>query len=79
MRSIKGMPQAFGGRRTTSRVIVEPVYLTVIIGAAMTMMRQSLRRLFDRWLPHAGFARGVSILVDGTALAQALAVAVSPY
>jgi O-antigen/teichoic acid export membrane protein len=44
----------------------------------MKMMKRSLRRLFDRWLPRSGFARSVSILVGGTALAQALAVAVSP-
>jgi O-antigen/teichoic acid export membrane protein len=42
------------------------------------MMKQSLRLLFDRWLPRGGFARSVSILVGGTALAQALAVAASP-
>jgi len=44
----------------------------------MRMMKQSLRLLFDRWLPRGGFARSVSILVGGTALAQALAVAASP-
>lgn len=37
-----------------------------------------MRRLFNRLLPRGGFARSVSILVGGTALAQALAVAVSP-
>jgi hypothetical protein len=42
------------------------------------MMKQSLRRIFDRWLPRGGFARSVSILAGGTALAQVLAVAASP-
>ena len=37
-----------------------------------------MRRLFNRLLPHGGLARSVSILVGGTALAQALAAAVSP-
>src|SRR5271170_6511034 len=31
-----------------------------------------------RWLPEAGFARSVSILAGGTAVAQALAIAASP-
>ncbi len=35
-------------------------------------------RLFHRWLPAGGFARSVSILVGGTAMAQAIAVAASP-
>jgi O-antigen/teichoic acid export membrane protein len=74
------MPQALGGIRTTSRVIVETVCRIVMKIAAITMKmkKQSLRRIFDRWLPRSGFARSVSILVGGTALAQALAVAVSP-
>ncbi len=44
----------------------------------MKMIKRSLRQIFDRWLPRGGFARSVSILVGGTAMAQALAVAVSP-
>jgi O-antigen/teichoic acid export membrane protein len=41
-------------------------------------MKQVLSRLFHRWLPAGGFARSVSILVGGTAMAQAIAVAASP-
>lgn len=44
----------------------------------MTTITAPLRRLFDRWLPHGGLARSVSILAGGTALAQALAIMVSP-
>ena len=39
---------------------------------------QDLLRLCHRWLPAGGFARSVSILVGGTAMAQAIAVAASP-
>jgi O-antigen/teichoic acid export membrane protein len=42
------------------------------------LMKQLLSRLCHRWLPIGGFARSVSILVGGTALAQAIAVAASP-
>src|ERR1700753_2219660 len=41
-------------------------------------MKQLLRRLRNRWLPPGGFARSVSILVGGTAMTQAIAVAASP-
>lgn len=41
-------------------------------------MKQSLRRVFDRRLPRGGFARSVSILAGGTALAQVIAIAASP-
>jgi O-antigen/teichoic acid export membrane protein len=34
--------------------------------------------LMARWLPQGGFARSVSILAGGTAMAQALAIAASP-
>src|ERR1700761_6275348 len=40
--------------------------------------KQVLLRLGHRWLPAGGFARSVSILVGGTAAAQAIAVAASP-
>jgi O-antigen/teichoic acid export membrane protein len=40
--------------------------------------KQVLLRLCHRWLPAGGFARSVSILVGGTAMAQAIAVAASP-
>ncbi len=40
--------------------------------------KQNLLRLCHRWLPAGGFARNVSILVGGTAMAQAIAVAASP-
>ncbi len=49
-----------------------------IAATTMNMMKQSLRRLFDRWLPRSGFARSVSILAGGAALAQAAAIATSP-
>ena len=42
------------------------------------MTKWPLGRLFDRWLPHGGFARSVSILAGGTALAQVIAIASSP-
>jgi O-antigen/teichoic acid export membrane protein len=35
-------------------------------------------RILDRWLPRGGFARSVSILAGGTAMAQALAITASP-
>ena len=38
----------------------------------------SMFRILDRWLPRGGFARSVSILAGGTAMAQALAIAASP-
>jgi O-antigen/teichoic acid export membrane protein len=41
-------------------------------------MSFSRPRFIDRWLPRGSFARSVSILVGGTALAQVLAIAVSP-
>ncbi|HEY7417742.1 MAG TPA: oligosaccharide flippase family protein, partial [Ktedonobacteraceae bacterium] len=41
-------------------------------------MKQSFTRLRDRWFPHGGLARSVSILVGGTALAQAIAVGAAP-
>jgi O-antigen/teichoic acid export membrane protein len=41
-------------------------------------MKQVFSRLRNRWLPTGGFARSVSILVGGTAMAQAIAVAASP-
>jgi O-antigen/teichoic acid export membrane protein len=41
-------------------------------------MKESIKRILDRWLPRGGFARSVSILAGGTAMAQALAIAVSP-
>jgi O-antigen/teichoic acid export membrane protein len=41
-------------------------------------MKQIFSRLCHRWLPAGGFARSVSILVGGTAMAQAMAVAASP-
>jgi O-antigen/teichoic acid export membrane protein len=41
-------------------------------------MSQLRPRLIDRWLPRGGFARSVSILVGGTALAQILAIIASP-
>jgi O-antigen/teichoic acid export membrane protein len=44
----------------------------------MTTITHSFQRRFDRWLPHGGLARSVSILAGGTALAQGLAIMVSP-
>lgn len=41
-------------------------------------IKRSLEQTLDRWLPRGGFARSVSILAGGTALAQAVAVAASP-
>jgi O-antigen/teichoic acid export membrane protein len=41
-------------------------------------MKQACSRLINRWLPSGGFARSVSILAGGTAMAQAMAVAASP-
>ncbi|MEA2260895.1 MAG: hypothetical protein QOJ51_3720 [Acidobacteriaceae bacterium] len=41
-------------------------------------MKQVFSRLCSRWLPTGKFARSVSILVGGTAMAQAIAVAASP-
>ena len=41
-------------------------------------MNRSLSRLMDRWLPRGGFARNVSIVAGGTAMAQAIAVTASP-
>jgi O-antigen/teichoic acid export membrane protein len=41
-------------------------------------MKRSLSGLMDRWLPREGFARSVSIVAGGTAMAQAIAVAASP-
>jgi O-antigen/teichoic acid export membrane protein len=41
-------------------------------------LRNSFSSLFDRWLPRGGFARSVSILTGGTALAQVIAIAASP-
>jgi O-antigen/teichoic acid export membrane protein len=41
-------------------------------------MKQVCSRLINHWLPSGGFARSVSILVGGTAIAQAIAVAASP-
>src|SRR5258707_9653906 len=42
------------------------------------IMKQVFSRLCIRWLPTGKFARSVSILVGGTAMAQAIAVAASP-
>jgi O-antigen/teichoic acid export membrane protein len=42
------------------------------------LMKQVFSKLCHRWLPTGGFARSVSILVGGTAAAQAIAVAASP-
>lgn len=44
----------------------------------MRLTKWPVVRLFDRWLPHGGFARSVSILAGGTALAQVIAVTASP-
>ena len=44
----------------------------------MENMQEALRQLLNRWLPRGGFARSVSILVSGTALAQVIATAASP-
>jgi O-antigen/teichoic acid export membrane protein len=41
-------------------------------------LRTSYSSLFERWLPRGGFARSVSILTGGTALAQVIAIAASP-
>jgi O-antigen/teichoic acid export membrane protein len=41
-------------------------------------MKQSFSRIVDRWLPQGGFSRNASILAGGTAMAQAIAIAVSP-
>jgi O-antigen/teichoic acid export membrane protein len=41
-------------------------------------MKRSLSGLMDRWLPREGFARSVSIVAGGTAMAQTIAVAASP-
>jgi hypothetical protein len=43
----------------------------------MKNMQKALRQLLNRWLPR-GFARSVSILVSGSALAQVIATAASP-
>jgi O-antigen/teichoic acid export membrane protein len=42
------------------------------------LMKQVFSRLRTRWLPTGGFAQSVSILVGGTAMAQAIAVVASP-
>jgi O-antigen/teichoic acid export membrane protein len=42
------------------------------------LMNRSFSRFMDRWLPRGGFARSVSIVAGGTAMAQAIAVAASP-
>lgn len=44
----------------------------------MRLTRWPFVQLFDRWLPHGGFARSVSVLAGGTALAQIMAVTASP-
>src|ERR1700760_2731999 len=49
-----------------------------IFFAAAMHRKQVLLRLCHRWLPAGGFARSVSILVGGIALAQAIAVVASP-
>jgi O-antigen/teichoic acid export membrane protein len=41
-------------------------------------MRSSFSRFMDRRLPQGGFARSISIVAGGTAMAQAIAVAASP-
>jgi O-antigen/teichoic acid export membrane protein len=41
-------------------------------------MNHFFSRSMGRWLPQGGFARSVSIVAGGTALAQAMAVAASP-
>lgn len=41
-------------------------------------MREIRSRLLDRWFPRGGFARNVSVLAGGTALAQVIAMAASP-
>ena len=41
-------------------------------------MSRSFSRFMDRWLPRGGFARSVSIVAGGTAMAQAIAIAASP-
>ena len=46
--------------------------------AAGMPIKQVFSSLYHRWLPTGGLARSVSILVGGTAMAQAIAVAASP-
>ena len=41
-------------------------------------MKRLFSRQVDRWLPRGGFARSVSILAGGTAMAQGIAIAASP-
>ena len=41
-------------------------------------MKELFSRLLQRWLPRGGFARSVSILAGGTAMAQVIAIAASP-
>jgi O-antigen/teichoic acid export membrane protein len=42
------------------------------------LMKQAFSGLMNRWLPPGGLTRSVSILVGGTAIAQAIAVVASP-
>ena len=49
-----------------------------VVAIMMRMTNWPLARLFDRWMPHGGFARSVVILAGGTALAQVIAIAASP-
>jgi O-antigen/teichoic acid export membrane protein len=49
-----------------------------VVAIVIKMTKWPLGRVFDRWLPHGGFARSVTILAGGTALAQVVAIAASP-
>jgi O-antigen/teichoic acid export membrane protein len=42
------------------------------------LMKAKASRFIARWLPQGGFARSVSILAGGTAVAQSVAIAASP-
>src|SRR5271155_2251607 len=52
--------------------------LDCLSAAFGVFMKQLFSRFLNRWLPRGGFARSVSILAGGTAMAQVIAVAGSP-